>query len=199
MSQRVVPGTRPDRTASRAVTLAVRSAVVLGLVAAPFLVTAAWLEDPAGAQVTGGCSATIAGQDVGAARSASTAISVGADDTVTVSGTAPGPITGYTVYLSIGGRRFEAASGTVTDQDTTYTTTVNVADYARYGVGLYRLEADTTGTVCSTWAYVKVTGRFPLATAAGAVGAAATGLGLFGMIRAAMRSGARSAVKGAAA
>ena len=49
---------------------------------------------PAGAQVTGGCSATIDGQDVGSARSARDAISVDADDTVTIVGNAPGPITG---------------------------------------------------------------------------------------------------------
>lgn len=182
--------------ATRARRVAARSAVVLGLVAAPFWLPALGAS-PAGAQVTGGCSATIDGQDVGSARSASSAISVGAEDTIVVSGSAPGPITGYKVYLSVGGRRFEAASGTVADQKTTYTTTVNVADYARYGVGLYRVEGDTTGTVCSTWAYVKVTGRSPLTTVAGVAGATAAGLGLFGMIRAAMRSGARAATKGA--
>ena len=51
---------------------------------------------------------------------------------------------------------------------------------------LYRVEGETTGTACSTWAYVKVTGRFPLFTAAGAVGAGLTIAGLFGLIRAAM-------------
>jgi hypothetical protein len=142
---------------------------------------------PAGAQVTGGCAATIDGQDVGSARSARSAIEVGVDDTILVQGTAPGPITGYTVYLSFAGIRFPAAEGEVTDQATSYTTEVQVSDYARYGVGLYRVEAETAGTPCSTWAYVDVTGRFPLFTVAGAVGGAMTAGGLFGMIRAAVR------------
>ncbi len=142
---------------------------------------------PVGAQVTGGCTATVDGQDVGGARSARSAIEVGVDDTIVVQGSAPGPITGYTVYLSFAGIRFPAAEGDVTDQATSYTTDVQVSDYARYGVGLYRVEAETTGTPCSTWAYVDVTGRFPLFTVAGAVGGALTLGGLFGMIRAAVR------------
>lgn len=165
-----------------------RSILAAAVLVAP-VVLAALPSDGAAAQVTGGCSATIAGQDVGAARSARSAIEVGADDTITVSGSAPGPITGYEVYLSFGGIRFPAASGEVTDNDTSYTTEVNVADYAVYGVGLYRVEAETTGTPCSTWAYVKVTDRFPLFTVAGAIGGAMTAGGFLGMLRAAMRSG----------
>lgn len=168
-----------------------RSLAATGVAAT--LVVGPVLVEPAGAQVTGGCSATIAGQDVGSARSARSAIEVGADDTITVSGTAPGPITSYEVYLSFGGVRFPAASGDVTDGSTSYTTDVDVADYARYGVGLYRVEADTTGTPCSTWAYVKVTGRFPLFTVAGAVGGALTIGGLFGMIRTAVQTGSKGA------
>lgn len=156
-------------------------AVVLGGIVAPVAVPRA------PAQVTGGCTATIAGQDVGAARSARSAIEVGVDDTVTVSGTAPGPITGYEVYLSFGGVRFPAAEGEVTDGSTSYSTDVDIGDYARYGVGLYRVEAETTGTACSTWAYVNVTGRFPLFTVAGAAGATMAAAGLFGMIRAGLR------------
>jgi hypothetical protein len=163
-------------------------AVVTALAVGPLLAPVGPLA-PAGAQVTGGCSATIAGQDVGAATSARSAIEVGADETVTVAGTAPGPITGYEVFLSFAGVRFPAAEGEVTDGSTSYSTEVDVADYARYGVGLYRVEAETTGTVCSTWAYVNVTGKSPLTTAAGVAGSVMVVGGLFGMIRAALRRG----------
>ncbi len=136
---------------------------------------------PAGAQVTGGCSATIAGSDVAAAHNARNAITVGADDTVVVSGTAPGPITGYKVFMTFGPARVQVADGTVTDGGNTWTSTVNVADYATYGVGLYRIEGETTGTPCTGWAYVKVTGRFPLFTVAGAVGGVLALAGAVGM------------------
>ena len=52
--------------------------------------------------------------------------------------------------------------------------TVDVGDYARYGVGLYRIEGETIGTPCTGWAYVNVTGPFPLFTVAGAVGGVLT-------------------------
>ena len=171
-----------------------RVALATAFVAAPTLVPAV-AGAPSAAQVTGGCTATIDGQDVGAARSARSAIEVDADATVTVTGTAPGPITGYTVYLSYAGIRFPAAEGDVTDGATSYTTTVDVADYTRYGVGLYRVEADTTGTECSTWAYVNVTGSSPLTTVAGVAAATMATAGLFGMIHAALRA----APKGVAA
>ena len=50
------------------------------------------------------------------------------------------------------------------------------------------MEAETTGTVCSTWSYVEVTGRFPLFTVAGAVGAGLAAAGLFGLLRTALRT-----------
>lgn len=140
---------------------------------------------PAGAQVTGGCTATIDGQDVGAAQSARSAIEVDAGDSVEVVGTAPGPITGYEVSLTFGPATIPAGDGTVEDQATTYTKTVEVADYATYGVGLYRIEGATTGTECTTWAYVKVTGKNPLTTVAGAVGATMAVGGAIGMATAA--------------
>ena len=142
---------------------------------------------PADAQVTGGCTATVNGQDVGAARSASSAIEVDVDDTVQVVGTAPGPIDGYQVDLTFGPASFTAADGTVDDEDTTYTEVVEISDYATYGVGLYRVEGTTTGTPCSTWAYVKVTGRNPLTTVAGIVGAVLTVGGVAGMATAMRR------------
>lgn len=163
---------RPSRVAARVLAAAGALVVVVGATAAP---------GPADAQVTGGCTATINGQDVGAARSASSAIEVDVDDTATVLGTAPGPIDTYEVVLTLGPASVTAADGTVDDGGTTYTDEAVIADYATYGVGLYRIEGRTTGTPCSTWAYVKVTGRNPLTTVAGVVGAVLTVGGVAGM------------------
>lgn len=160
-------------TSRRRLAVAVAAVAVLG--------TAVVAARPAGAQVTGGCSSTIDGVDVATAHNARDAIAVKASDTVVVSGTAPGPISGYQVYMAFGPTRFQVADDTVTDGSTTWSSTVDVADYAVFGVGLYRIEAETTGTECTGWAYVKVTDKFPLFTVAGAVGALLTLGGAAGM------------------
>lgn len=152
--------------------------VLVGLAGAGLALAAVALP---GAAQTGGCTATIDGIDVRTAHSPKSAIRVDADASVVVSGQAPGPITGYEVDLVFGPFSFRGADGTVASGETGYTTTVDVADYARYGVGLYRVEGRTTGTVCEEWTYVEITGRNPLATVAGGVGAAATAAGLAGL------------------
>ena len=87
------------------------------------------------------------------------------------------------------------ASGDVTDGGNTYTDTGGVGDYATYGVGLYRIEGEKIGTPCTGWAYVNVTGPFPLFTVAGAVGGVLTVAGAAGMALSWPRS-AKTAVKG---
>ncbi|HSL59348.1 MAG TPA: hypothetical protein VK866_15985 [Acidimicrobiales bacterium] len=149
---------------------------------------------PATAQ--SGCTATIDGIDVTTAHSPKSAIRVDADATIAVAGQAPGPITGYQVDMVFGPFSFTAADGTVTGGDTGYSTTVDVGDYARFGVGLYRVEGRTTGTVCDEWTYVEVVGRSPLSTLAGAIGAGAAIAGLTGMATAA--TGAAKAGRAAA-
>jgi hypothetical protein len=160
-----------------------RGALARAVVAVALLAgTVVLLPRPAGAQVTGGCSATIDGQDVNAAQNVRSAIVVDESSTVVVRGVAPGPIDSYKVYLTFAGIRIPAAEGTTSATDNSYTTTVDVATFARYGVGVYRVEGETTGTVCTGWAYVKVTGRFPLTTVAGIVGSLLVLLGLFGLV-----------------
>jgi hypothetical protein len=138
-------------------------------------------------QVTGGCSVTVNGTDANTAHNASNAIEVGENDTVNVVGNAPGPITGYTVKMKLGPIKFTAKDEATDGTDTTWTGRVKVSDYAQYGVGLYRVEGASTGTVCTGWAYLKVTGKFPLTTVAGATAAAFTVVGAAGMASAARR------------
>jgi len=151
---------------------------------------------PATAQ--SGCTATIDGVDVSTARTAKSAIRVDADATIAVAGQAPGPITGYQVDMIFGPFSFAAAEGAVSSGDSGYSTMVDVGDYARFGVGLYRVEGRTTGTVCDEWTYVEVVGRSPLTTVAGGIGAAATVAGLAGMAAAAIGAGTAGATAGAA-
>jgi len=136
---------------------------------------------------TGGCSVTVNGKDASSAHNASSAIEVGENDTVTVVGNAPGPITGDTVKMKIGPIKFTAREETTDGTDTTWPGQVKVSDYAKYGVGLYRVEGASTGTVCTGWVYIKVTGKFPLTTAAGATATVLTVAGAAGMASAARR------------
>ena len=141
----------------------------------------------AGAAITGGCRVTVNGRDAGTAHNASSAIKASEHETVTVVGTAPGPITGYDVKMKFGPIKFTATSDTVTGKGNTWTGKVKVSDYARYGVGLYRVEGASTGTACTGWVYLKITGPFPLTTVAGATGAVLALGGAAGMVSAARR------------
>ena len=133
--------------------------------------------DTAGAEVSEGCEATLAGEDVGSRSSTDVddAIEVGAKDVVQVSGTSDAPIDGYTVEMEFAGISWEVASG---DTDgTTWSDEVDVADYARYGVGLYKVRAVVTGEgACEGAVLVEITGKSPLTTAAG-IGALVVGAG----------------------
>lgn len=157
-----------------------RLAAVVAGVALAVLVPAAL------GQVEGGCTATINGEDVSGAPNASSAITVRQDEVLDVRGTAPGAVSSYRVNMAFGPFKFPAASGSGSGNE--WTGRVAVKDYAKYGVGLYRVQAETTGQACSAWFYVKVTGRNPLTTFAGAGAAAITGLGVCGMAVTAART-----------
>jgi hypothetical protein len=85
----------------------------------------------------------------------------------------------------IGGVAFTADEGT--DDGNGWSGTVEVADYATYGVGIYKMTGEATGPgACSGTAYVNVTGKNPLTTVAGAVGLGLTAVGAFGVAASAM-------------
>ena len=134
--------------------------------------------DAASAEVDEGCEATLAGEDVGSRSSTdiNDAIEVGAKDTVSVSGTSDAPIDGYRVEMEFfGGISWEVAADDT--EGNSWSDEVDVADYARYGVGLYRVRAVTTGEgACSGAVLVEITGKSPLTTAAG-IGGIVVGVG----------------------
>src|SRR5207302_6556124 len=79
-----------------------------------------------------------------------------------------------------GGFRWTVSSGT--DNGTTWSGTANVKKYAKYGVGLYKVDGITIGPgACTGSAFIKVTGRNPITTVAGAVGTAAAVVGVVGL------------------
>ena len=141
---------------------------------------------PASAQTTG-CTATMNGLDVRKFSTPKTAMRVRGNGRIAVTGTAldiffsPGESRGlaYLVKLELAGASWTATSGVSNGQ--TWSGSVNVADYATRGKGIYKVVAVTKsqqGAECFGRAYIKVEGDGgPLSTTAGQV---AAGVGLAG-------------------
>ena len=141
---------------------------------------------PAGAEVGGGCVVTVNGQNVDQAHSPDTAFEFRKGDVIRVVGTSTAPVESYKVTARYGLFGYPAKSGTPTGDDLTWTGSVNVSDYARFGTGIYRFDGSSTGAApCSGWAYIRITGTFPLTTVAGASAAVLTVIGVVGMASAA--------------
>ena len=149
----------------------------------------------AGADVNGNCSATINGVDVKGLSSsdAGDAIEVKEHTAVPVTMQSAEGITHLRVQIEFAGFRW-----TVRDEPTSGTSwqnSVPVDDYAKYGVGLYKVIGQSEGPAgtCSGSALVQVAGN-PLKTVAGAAAAGITALGAVGLAAA----GAASALGGQA-
>jgi hypothetical protein len=164
------------------------AAVGLALAAAPV----------AAATIDGPCKASIAGVSVADRGTSATsdAITVANDAKVRVSMSAAKPIDQLKVSIE-----FAGLSWTVHDRPTSgtsWSSIVNVDDYAKYGVGLYKVVGSSSGSglSCSGAALVKVEGS-PLSTVAGLVGLGMAVLGGVGLALLALRgpgSGGRRAL-----
>jgi hypothetical protein len=142
------------------------------VVAAASLVLAA---HPAGAQVSGGCTATIAGKDVKTADDPSRAIEVDAAATVPVAGTDPQGTAASKVDLEFSPLSWNVADKASNPPSTTWANDVKVSDVAKYGVGLYKVVARTDHCTGTVW--VKVTGKSAFTTIAGIIATVMLALG----------------------
>lgn len=154
---------------------------------------AAIVASSAAADISGKCTASIAGQNVqGRGTGAfSDAITVEKDAVVPVTMSAASQISHLKIQIEFAGMRW-----TVRDKPshgTSWASSVEVKKYAKYGVGLYKVIGSSSGgTSCSGAALVRVKGN-PLSTPAGIAGliAALIGLGgIAGTTALAMHSGA---------
>ncbi len=139
---------------------------------------------PAWADVQGPCTATIAGVDVNDADSPGDAVEVNEDSRVEVTMNAlqGQRFSSHSISLEFAGFSREVSSGT--DDSDRWSDTVNVDDYATYGVGLYKVKGSailSPSGSCSGDAYVKVVGRSPLTTVAGIAAAGVTVVGAVGL------------------
>ncbi len=140
------------------------------------------IASPAGAEITGPCSATINGENVAGRSTGATAdaIEVEKDSRVPVSMSASTPISQLEVEIEFGGFAWtvhdEPTSGTSWSKD------VDVDRYAKYGIGLYKVSGSSAGAgiACSGSALVLVKGN-PLGTVAGGVGLGMAIVGALGL------------------
>ena len=147
---------------------------------------------PAGATMTGPCTATVNGQDVAplSASAPSDAIDVDESDEVAVQARSSSQIGSYRIQLEYAGIRWTVAKGQSTDN--TWNRAVKVKDYARYGAGLYRVHGVSDGaSTCDGAVLIKVGGS-PLTTPVGLVAAGFVVVGLANI--AATLRGSRKAV-----
>lgn len=148
----------------------------------------------AGASVTGACSGTIDGTDVGPLSSSDPgdAVDVESDQDITVAANAPGGIDTYKVQLEFAGIKWTVGKGE-SDDGESWSKVVNISDYARYGVGLYRVHGVSTGgATCTGSALVKVAGN-PLTTVAGIGALLVTVAGTGGVVMSTLRARGRVA------
>jgi hypothetical protein len=155
----------------------------VGLVSLLAVAAALVYSPSAGAEIDGPCQASVARRSVAGLDTGprSEAIEVREKARVPVTMTATRPITHLTVELEFAGLRW-----TVHDDATegsTWTRFVNVADYSKYGVGLYEVVATSDGQdfTCAGAALVDVQGT-PLRTPAGIAGLAAAIVGAIAIV-----------------
>lgn len=167
-------------------------ALRIPLAAVAVLTIAAIVVPSATAEISGPCNATINGQNVKAQGTGAFAspITVQNDAVVPVTMSAGSQISHLKIQIEFAGMRW-----TVRDKPShgkSWSSDVKVKNYAKYGVGLYKVIGSSSGGVsCSGSALVKVKGN-PLSTVAGIVGlvAALAGLGGIGAaVATTMRAG----------
>jgi hypothetical protein len=138
---------------------------------------------PAHAEISGPCGATLNGVDVAGVNSGDRGddISVSNDATVPVTMTSTTGFKSHKIQLEFGGIRW-TVSDKQDDGSTSWSDSANVKDYAKYGVGLYKVIGVATlvdGTKCTGAATVDVSGN-PLTTVAGAVAVTTVAVGTAG-------------------
>lgn len=163
------------------------------------LVVATAAGGPAEATIVGPCEASIAGVDAKtrSASSASDAIPVEADAVIAVTMSSPGGLESHDLDLEYAGITWTVSSET-DDGETSASDEILVADYADYGVGLYRVSGSARladGSTCKGTVLVDVQGN-PLTTVAGLAAAAMVGVGGAAVAGATIREAKRPKVVG---
>ena len=169
-------------------------ALRIPLAAVAMLTIAAIVVPSAAAEISGPCNATINGQNVKNQGTGAFAdpITVQNDAIVPVAMSASSQISHLKIQI-----QFAGFSWTVRDKAShgkSWSSDVKVKNYAKWGVGLYKVVGSSGGVSCTGSALVKVKGN-PLTIVAGIVGLVAALMGLGGIgaaVAMTMRAGALS-------
>ncbi|HEY5478555.1 MAG TPA: hypothetical protein VIJ84_02955 [Gaiellaceae bacterium] len=169
-------------------------ALRIPLAAVAMLTIAAIVVPSAAAEISGPCNATINGQNVKNQGTGAFAdpITVANDAIVPVTMSAASQISHLKIQI-----QFAGTSWTVRDKAShgkSWSSDVKVKNYAKWGVGLYKVVGSSGGVSCTGSALVKVKGN-PLTIVAGIVGLVAALMGLGGIgaaVAMTMRAGAMS-------
>jgi hypothetical protein len=127
--------------------------------------------------VEGPCTVRVVGVDPNRAATPGRAAPVDAGGVLSAAVTSTGRITAHRVLVEVAGFRFAVTEGS--DDASQWQGGADLGSYSRIGVGLFRVVVESDGPGgCTASAFVRITGRNPLATAAGAGAALSTLLGL---------------------
>ena len=135
---------------------------------------------PAAALVEGDCEVSLAGQALRglSTRDVDDAIAVDYAEEVVIEGRTAGSGGRHRVTGQVAGVGITLAEGE--SDNRSWSQVVDVDEYANYSLGLHRVEVEAPG--CSAAALVRVEGRPPLWSRAGAVAAACATLGLMSVV-----------------
>jgi len=148
---------------------------------------------PAHAQVTDNCVVAFNGIAAERIDSLDSPLELDTEDTLIFAGTDSTGTRSARLELIIGPVTVESNTSTYATPEQEFLATISLDDVSPYGIGLFRVEGETDGCTSAVW--VRVSGRFPLATLTGltALGLALGGItGQMGAV-ASRRRWARSA------
>lgn len=131
---------------------------------------------PAAATVSGDCTVTFNGVDIDRIDALTAPLELFASETLVFAGEVPGGTAAARVAIVAGPVTVDAASTAYDTPTEAFAVTIDLDAMAPYAVGLYRIRGTADGCVAEGW--LRITGRFPLATLAGLTGA---GLALGGL------------------
>lgn len=135
---------------------------------------------PARAEVDGVCSATLNGIAIDRIDSLSSPLELDTTDTLQFEGVSEQGTLSARAALVIGPVTIDSKTTTYAFPQNEFSAAIPLDDASLYGVGLFRLVGTIDG--CTAQAWVRVSGRFPLTTLTGLVGAGLTLGGLSGQL-----------------
>jgi hypothetical protein len=153
-----------------------RLILALGLAAGWFIAGA----NPAAAGATGPCSTTFNGIAVDRIDSLSSPLELTVDDDLIFTGTDPGTTSEAVVEIAIGPVIVASEATAYAPASDAFVATIDLDGVSPYGVGLMRIRGTTDGCLAEAW--LRVTGRFPLATLTGITAAGLTIGGITGQL-----------------